>query len=210
MKPIMLIMFQLANPSKCFPSNLHLDENQSGHEVYHLAENNIWLIYFCKVVSKDWVFVPLLQSSCLENPMDGGTWVAAVHGVAQSRTRLKWLSSSSHTHTHTHTHTNSHIEFLIPNVVVIRRWSLWEIIRSWGWILHELDLCPNTRDLREHSYPLSPMENTISQFSETQSHLDLISGLQNWQISVFKIHLVYGTWLQHPNMTNSMVCCCCC
>ena len=36
-----------------------------------------------------------LQYSCLENPMDGGTWVAAVHGVAQSQTRLKWLSSSS-------------------------------------------------------------------------------------------------------------------
>ena len=33
--------------------------------------------------------------SCLENLMDGGAWKAAVHGVAQSRTRLKWLSSSS-------------------------------------------------------------------------------------------------------------------
>ena len=29
-----------------------------------------------------------LQYSCLENPMDGGTWWAAVHGVTQSRTRL--------------------------------------------------------------------------------------------------------------------------
>ena len=36
-----------------------------------------------------------LQSSCLENPRDGGAWWAAVYGVAQSRTRLKWLSSSS-------------------------------------------------------------------------------------------------------------------
>ena len=36
-----------------------------------------------------------LQYSCLENPMDGGAWWAAVHGVAKSRTRLKWLSSSS-------------------------------------------------------------------------------------------------------------------
>ena len=36
-----------------------------------------------------------LQYSCLENPRDGGAWWAAVHGVAQSRTRLKWLSSSS-------------------------------------------------------------------------------------------------------------------
>ena len=36
-----------------------------------------------------------LQHSCLENPMDGGAWWAAVYGVAQSRTRLKQLSSSS-------------------------------------------------------------------------------------------------------------------
>ena len=36
-----------------------------------------------------------LQYSCLENPRDRGDWWAAVHGVAQSRTRLKRLSSSS-------------------------------------------------------------------------------------------------------------------
>ena len=35
-----------------------------------------------------------LQCSCLENPRDGGAWWAAVSGVAQSGTRLKWLSSS--------------------------------------------------------------------------------------------------------------------
>ena len=35
-----------------------------------------------------------LQCSCLENPRDGATWWAAVYGVVQSRTRLKWLSSS--------------------------------------------------------------------------------------------------------------------
>ena len=34
-----------------------------------------------------------LQGSCLENPRDGGTWWAAVYGVAQRRTRLKRLSS---------------------------------------------------------------------------------------------------------------------
>ena len=33
-----------------------------------------------------------LQCSCLENPRDGGAWWAAVSGVTQSRTRLKWLS----------------------------------------------------------------------------------------------------------------------
>ena len=36
-----------------------------------------------------------LQCSCLENPRDGGAWWAAVYRVAQSRTWLKWLSSSS-------------------------------------------------------------------------------------------------------------------
>ena len=36
-----------------------------------------------------------LQCFCLENPRDGGAWWAAVYGVAQSRTRLKRLSSSS-------------------------------------------------------------------------------------------------------------------
>ena len=36
-----------------------------------------------------------LQCSCLENPRDGGAWWTAVYGVAQSRTQLKWLSSSS-------------------------------------------------------------------------------------------------------------------
>ena len=35
-----------------------------------------------------------LQCSCLENPRDSGAWWAAVYGVAQSRTRLKRLSSS--------------------------------------------------------------------------------------------------------------------
>ena len=33
--------------------------------------------------------------SCLENPRDGGAWWAAIYGVTQSQTWLKWLSSSS-------------------------------------------------------------------------------------------------------------------
>ena len=36
-----------------------------------------------------------LQYSCLENPMDGGGWWAAIYWVAKSQTRLKQLSSSS-------------------------------------------------------------------------------------------------------------------
>ena len=36
-----------------------------------------------------------LQCSCLENPRNGGARWAAIYGVAQSQTGLKWLSSSS-------------------------------------------------------------------------------------------------------------------
>jgi len=36
-----------------------------------------------------------LQCSCLENLRDRGAWWAAIYGVSQIRTRLKWLSSSS-------------------------------------------------------------------------------------------------------------------
>ena len=39
-----------------------------------------------------------LQCSCLENPRDGRAWWAAISGVAQNRTWLKWLSSSSSSH----------------------------------------------------------------------------------------------------------------
>ena len=49
--------------------------------------------------SRLWLKCPpgeaLETSSCLENPRDGGAWWAAIYGVAQSRTRLKRLSSSS-------------------------------------------------------------------------------------------------------------------
>ena len=36
-----------------------------------------------------------LKCSCLDNPRDGGAWWAAIYGVAQSQTQLKWLSSSN-------------------------------------------------------------------------------------------------------------------
>ena len=39
-----------------------------------------------------------LQYSCLENPMDGGAWKAAVHGVARSQTRLSDFTFTFHFH----------------------------------------------------------------------------------------------------------------
>ena len=41
--------------------------------------------------------------SCLENPRNGGAWWAAVYGVTQSQTWLKWLSSRSSSSRHEYT-----------------------------------------------------------------------------------------------------------
>ena len=40
----------------------------------------------------------LHQYFCLENPMDGGAWWAAVHGAAKSRTRLSDFPFTFHFH----------------------------------------------------------------------------------------------------------------
>ena len=47
---------------------------------FHICE---WLVY----ISGEGSDTPL-QYPCLENPMDGGAWWAAVHGVAEGRTQL--------------------------------------------------------------------------------------------------------------------------
>ena len=39
-----------------------------------------------------------LQYSCLENPMDGGAWKAAVHGVTEGQTRLSDFTFTFHFH----------------------------------------------------------------------------------------------------------------
>ena len=62
-----------------------------GHR-FHLSKFHIYALLYC--TGGEGNGTPL-QYSCLENPMDGGAWWATVHGVAQSRTQLKRLSSSS-------------------------------------------------------------------------------------------------------------------
>ena len=51
--------------------------------------SHIWLTTFKLLgsASREGNGTPL-QYSCLENPMDGGAWQAAVHGVSKSRTQL--------------------------------------------------------------------------------------------------------------------------
>ena len=67
--------------------------------------------YWCRFIPNQWFSnytLPVgydgegdgtpFQYSCLENPMDGGAWWAAVHGVAKSQTRLSDFTLTFHFH----------------------------------------------------------------------------------------------------------------
>ena len=55
-------------------------------------EFKLWLYYLGVVINSGEGNGNPLQYSCLENPVDRGAWWASVHGVAQSRTRLRQFS----------------------------------------------------------------------------------------------------------------------
>ena len=59
--------------------------------------NGCWCISQCVCEVGEGNGTPL-QYSWLENPMDGGAWWAAVHGVAKSRTRLSDFTFTFHLH----------------------------------------------------------------------------------------------------------------
>ena len=76
----------------------------SGLTLYHLCVSmsltpSCYTYHLSKIVPDDREGngTPL-QYSCLENPMDGGGWWAAVHGVAKSQTRLSDFTFTFHFH----------------------------------------------------------------------------------------------------------------
>ena len=61
-----------------------------------------------------------LQYSCMGNPMDREAWWAIVHGVTESQTRLKRLSTCAHARTRARTHTHTHIYIIIVTLLYSR------------------------------------------------------------------------------------------
>ena len=59
-----------------------------------------WPLWICfqTLFLPEKVMATPLQHSCLEHPMDGGAWWAAVHGVAKSQTRLSDFTFTFHFH----------------------------------------------------------------------------------------------------------------
>ena len=90
---LLLFYFQFYFHEKCTfsPGKEH---SSSLSECSRIGAGGPYLTYQFRVPS----WFPL-QYSCLENPMDGGAWQAAVHGVAKSRTRLSDFTFTFHFHT---------------------------------------------------------------------------------------------------------------
>ena len=83
--------------------NNYLEQSLSQCKLHTELFLLLWLLLLLTIYYLQYLYSPIgqfregsgnpLQHSCLENPMDGEAWRAMVHGVAESWTRLKWLST---------------------------------------------------------------------------------------------------------------------
>ena len=100
-----------------------------------------------------------LQCSCLGNPRDGRAWWAAVYGVTQSRTRLKWLSSNIQ-QTEVVEEKNQN-EWARNNICNIQRNNEWKFLglkiglnlqtEEADWTLGRMNTSQSTQEERERS-----------------------------------------------------------
>ena len=85
-------MVQLSHPYVTTGKTMALTRQTSVDKVMSLLFNML-----SRLVIAEGNGTPL-QYSCLENPINGGPWWAAVHGVAKSRTRLSDFTFTFHFH----------------------------------------------------------------------------------------------------------------
>ena len=97
---------------KCHGENVHDLDKERNKSRYKAT--NVWCVWCVCVyiyinvhVSPGGGHGSPFQYSCLENPMDRGTWRATVHRVTESQTWLKWLSA------HTYIYSTQYDDMLI-------------------------------------------------------------------------------------------------
>ena len=131
-----------------------------------------------------------LQCSCLENPRDGGALWAAVYGVAQSRTRLKWLSSSSSSISIISLVQFSSVAQSCPTLFDTRNCS------TPGIPVHHQESIQThvhwVSDAIQPSYPLSSPSPPALNLSQHQ-------GLFRWVSSLHQVAKVLESQLQHQS-----------
>ena len=103
--------------AQCVASTIPLvADSRHGGEEWSLCNTSLPLALHSRAITKSYGFCPYfflkkifkylfgygngtpLQYSCLENPMDGGAWKAAVHGVAEGPTGLSDFIFTFHFH----------------------------------------------------------------------------------------------------------------
>ena len=133
-----------------------------------------------------------LQCSCLGSPRDGGAWWAAIYGVAQSRTRLKRLSSSSSSSTYSQTTCGAFsIMYSLKYVGHITIYYCWHIseslrvsFRDWQ---HQNHLRTCQRCSLSNTIPNPHPEVCLSEILEEKSRdLCLIRSLLPWCMIITK------------------------
>ena len=77
--------------------NVKYDTNERVYEAETDSQRQRTDLCLSRGVDREGDGTPL-QHCCLENPMDGGVWWAAVHGVTKSRTRLRDFTFTFHFH----------------------------------------------------------------------------------------------------------------
>ena len=106
----------------------------SSHSIHYMIFSITLGLYnsvSLQVMSREGNGTPL-QYSCLENPMDGEVWWAAVHGVAEGRTRLSDFPFTFHFHAlekEMATH-SSVLAWRIPGTGSLVDWCLWSHTES--------------------------------------------------------------------------------
>jgi len=103
-----------------------------------------------------------LQYSCLENPKDGGAWLAAVYGVAQSRTRLKRLSSNLGKEI-----VNQVLEVQSPRQDKLRKNTLRHILIKLTKIKDKNKVSKATREKQQITYKGTPIRLSADFSTET-------------------------------------------
>ena len=81
----------------CFPGRSSLASSEVNKSLLLPLFTNHSFLAQCNLFSREGDGTPL-QYSCLENPMDRGAWLAAVHGVAKSQTQLSDFTFTFHFH----------------------------------------------------------------------------------------------------------------
>ena len=152
-----LSLTNCGNPTPVLLPGKPLDGGARKAAVHGVAEGWTWLSWGSDTTERLHFHFSLscigegngnpLQYSCLENPRDWGAWWAAVYGVAQSRTRLKWLSSSSSDYINIQLKTSRGVLFLPPSDAYAR---------SFLYLLYTLIKLYYTKALSDQASSLAP------------------------------------------------------